>query len=266
MSALGIEGLKANHADLAEVLTSLTDDEWAMPSACAGWRVQDVLAHITSNMKMMVNPDPPTADAPTDVKAEEAAEAMVAPRKAWTATRLMAEYNEYLPSFIGALTSMQDEPMASMVIPLADLGSHPMHILSDVFSFDHYCHLRHDMLGPAGPLTRSLPAADDARVRPGIDWMIAGLPHMCRAELTGADRPWVLELTGAGAGTWTVQPVGADGLVTVLEGREAGVGTVTSTAHDFVSWGTQRSNWRSSCALTGDSDYLAANLDAINII
>ena len=96
--------------------------------------------------------------------------------------------------------------------------------------------------------------------------MIAGLPHMCRAALTRADRPWVLELTGAGAGTWTVHPVDSTGLVTVLEGREAGVGTVTSTAHDFVSWGTQRSNWRSSCVLTGDTDYLATTLDAINII
>ena len=266
MSALGIEGLKANHADLGEVLTSLTKEEWAMPSACAGWRVQDVLAHITSNMKLMVNPDPPSSDPQTDVKAEEAAEAMVAPRKPWTPAELMAEYHEYLASFIGALCALQEEPMASMVIPLADLGSHPMHILSDVFAFDHYCHLRHDMLGPAGPLVRSLPAADDTRVRPGIDWMLAGLPQMCRAALSGTDRPWVLELTGAGAGTWTVHPVGASGLVTLTESRDANVGVVTSTAHDFISWGTKRSDWRLACNLTGDTDYLATSLDAINII
>lgn len=33
---------------LAEDLADLSDDEWATPSLCAGWTVQDVLAHMTS--------------------------------------------------------------------------------------------------------------------------------------------------------------------------------------------------------------------------
>jgi hypothetical protein len=41
---------------------------------------------------------------------------------------------------------------------------------------------------------------------------------------------------------------------------------VTTSAHDFVSWGTKRSDWREST--TGDTadPYVAAVLDAINVI
>jgi uncharacterized protein (TIGR03083 family) len=32
----------------AEVLSSLTPEQWGMPSRCDGWRVQDVAAHLAS--------------------------------------------------------------------------------------------------------------------------------------------------------------------------------------------------------------------------
>lgn len=35
-------------ARFAEVLRSLTDDEWRHPSRCEGWTVQDVITHLTS--------------------------------------------------------------------------------------------------------------------------------------------------------------------------------------------------------------------------
>lgn len=34
-------------ADLADVLTSLSEAQWATPSWCAGWTVRDVAAHLT---------------------------------------------------------------------------------------------------------------------------------------------------------------------------------------------------------------------------
>ena len=45
-----------------------------------------------------------------------------------------------------------------------------------------------------------------------------------------------------------------------------GAPTVHTTVHDFVSWGTKRSDWRD--VVTGDTDNadLATVLDAINII
>ena len=270
MTKAAIDGLWANHADMGEVFGSLTDAEWQLQSACAGWRIQEVLAHVTSNFKEMIDPTPAANDMPPDpnvvVHAEVMVEELITPRRAWSATQLLEEYSKYRDAAIGALTAMQEEPMASTEIPLADLGTYGMHWLANAYCFDHYCHLRHDVLTPAGPLSRVLPTADDVRVRPGIDWMIAGLPQMCADALRCVDKPWILELTGAGAGTWTVHPVGDNGLVTVTEGPDSAVATVSSTAHDFVSWGTQRSSWRTACKLSGDTDYLAGVLDAINII
>lgn len=34
--------------DLADLLDSLTPEQWATPSLCAGWSVRDVVAHILS--------------------------------------------------------------------------------------------------------------------------------------------------------------------------------------------------------------------------
>jgi len=36
----------AERRSLAELLASLTDQQWATPSLCAGWRVRDVAAHV----------------------------------------------------------------------------------------------------------------------------------------------------------------------------------------------------------------------------
>jgi uncharacterized protein (TIGR03083 family) len=36
-------------ADLAELLATLTGDQWAMPSLCAGWTVRDVAVHLTQS-------------------------------------------------------------------------------------------------------------------------------------------------------------------------------------------------------------------------
>lgn len=56
--------------------------------------------------------------------------------------------------------------------------------------------------------------------------------------------------------------------VAVEEGRVDDVAaTVTSSAHDFVSWGTTRRGWREmGVRIDGDEHYGAAVLDAINII
>ena len=39
--------IDGQRASLAEMLDSLTEQEWEAPSLCAGWRVRDVAAHLT---------------------------------------------------------------------------------------------------------------------------------------------------------------------------------------------------------------------------
>jgi uncharacterized protein (TIGR03083 family) len=267
MTKTAVAGLRANHDDLQAILESIGPDEWTKPSACAGWRVQDVLAHVTSNFKEMIDPTPTPGDPQPAMTAEVAMEALVAPRKDWTPQQLLDEYAQFKESVFAALGGMQEEPMASTEIPLADLGIYQMHWLANAYCFDHYCHLRHDLLAPAGPVANRLAPADDARVRPGIDWMIAGIPQMCGDAMRLVQRPFRIELTGPGAGTWTIHPSAtSDGLVTLVEERGEAVATVKSTAHDFVSWGTKRSDWRTTCTLHGDTEYATSVLDALNIV
>ena len=46
--------------------------------------------------------------------------------------------------------------------------------------------------------------------------MIAGMPQMQPTELAEVvTEPLELELTGPGGGTWTIQPAGEDGLISV---------------------------------------------------
>lgn len=267
MTKTAIDGLHANHADMAKVFESLSDAEWVLPSACAGWRIQEVLAHVTSNFHSMVHPEPPDQDAPPPPDtAEEMVEVLLTSRREWSPAALMAEYAELKEPALASLAALQEEPLASTEIPLADLGTYGMHWLANAYCFDHYCHLRHDTLAPLGSIIRSLPEPDDVRLRPGIDWMIAGLPQMCRATASVSTKPWQLALTGPGGGTWTIYPAVDGGLVSVVEESDSVAATVTSSAHDFVAWGTQRTPWRSSCTLTGDSNFVSAVLDAINII
>lgn len=268
MTKQAIDALRLIHAEIDTVVRQLDADDWAKPSACEGWRVQDVLAHFSSNMKEAVDPTPPDADAPPPPdKAEEMVEVLISPRKDWTGAELVAEYDQYLEGWLGGLTAIQEEPMASTELALSDLGTYPMHLLANAFAFDHYCHLWIDLLGPDGPLDIEVAAPTDDMVRPGIDWMIAGVPRMQPAEMADAvTAPIQLELTGPGGGSWSITPAAAGELVGVTEEAGAAAVTVTSTAHDFVSWATQRSSWRDHCTVTGDEALATPFLDALNII
>ncbi len=267
MTTAAVDAVRIIHEHMRSVMDQLTEADWDTPSGCAGWSVKDVISHVTSNQKEMVDPTPPPAEPLPPMKAEEAMEALVAPRKDWAPADVRAEYDRYSAAWFGALDALQQEPMASTVAPIADLGSYPLHSLANAFAFDHYCHLRVDMLAPTGPLQVSLPEATDAEVRPGIEWMLWGMPQMQAAELAAVvTQPLGLRLTGAGGGEWTVNPAGADGLVTVTDGIGTVAATVESGAHAFVSWGTKRADWRASCSVTGDEAYAAAVLDTLNIV
>jgi uncharacterized protein (TIGR03083 family) len=48
MTATLMTMARAERADLAEFLATLTTQEWETPSLCAGWTVKDVVAHVIS--------------------------------------------------------------------------------------------------------------------------------------------------------------------------------------------------------------------------
>ena len=94
--------------------------------------------------------------------------------------------------------------------------------------------------------------------------MLTGLPQMqpgLEDQLGGAIR---LNLTGPGGGSWRIARDG-NGIAVTADDHAADV-TVTSSAHDFVLWGTKRTPWRDSCSIEGDESVAATFLDALNIV
>jgi uncharacterized protein (TIGR03083 family) len=264
MSTLGVEGLRAEREAVLTIAKSLSDDEWNAPSDCDGWAVRDVVAHMASILHGVADPSvmPDLASG-----TENAMEVPVAERRSWPINDVLAEYETYSGQVADLGASVQEPPMADTMLPMNDLGTHPMAILPCTFLFDAYCHLRNDILKPNGPIDRPEPPRDEKRVAPTVEWMLAGLPWMCAGKLAFVDQPITLTLTGVGGGTWSIGPGGEDGRVLISEGASSdAVATVTSDSHDFVIWGTQRRPWRDLAKVDGDSGYAGKVLDGIKII
>jgi len=257
-----IDGLRAEQARALELMDSLTADEWSASSGCDGWRVQDVVQHMAATFHGIA--EPATIERGESHDVEENAEVPVQARRDWTSDQVVAEYREWSDKGIAALAAMQEPPMAEMVVPIGNLGSHPLHILGNAIAFDHYCHLRHD-IGAAVQRAADLPR-DAAVLDATVEWMLGGLPQMCADALSNCTLGVNLSFTDLGK-TAALKP-GADGEPwQVSDGASDGVPTASGSAHDFVSWATKRADWRDTWTLSGDgADAAAATLDAFNVI
>ncbi|MEY2461780.1 MAG: hypothetical protein QOG30_3610 [Acidimicrobiaceae bacterium] len=256
MSQEAIDALRAEREEVLKLARSLSADEWAAPSDCDGWRVQDVITHMTMGMRQVVDPASVPAPVPDTEDVEQDMELGVSTRKDWSTADVLADYEAISAQAIEVFASLQHEPLASTIIPMKNLGSHPMHLVPNAFAFDHYCHLRVDILQPTGPIDRPAPPSDELRLAPTIEWMLAGLPQMCEEALAKVvTAPVRIEITGPGARSLRL---GGDGDVAA---------TIRSSAADFVIWGTQRRPWRDyDVTMEGDAELGAAVADNINVI
>ena len=261
MTAAAIPALEQGVRFAQDLFATLTPAEWETASACEGWRVQDVAQHMGSVFQQIA--DPTSIDMGDSGKAESSAEVPVQARRDWTIDQVVDAYDDWSAKGVAALAALQEPPMADAQVPLSDLGTHPLNLLGNAIVFDHYCHLRYD-IGAVIDRAAALPREEGALVATR-EWMLAGLPQMCAEALAGAlQQPVNIVFDGPGGGSFVLAP-GADGW-TVEAGSDASAPTVHTTVHDFVSWGTKRSDWRD--VVTGDTDDAAvvSVLDAINII
>jgi len=269
MTKNAIVGLNAEVARAQELIASLSDEEWAAQSGCTGWRVQDVVQHMAAVYQQIAAADTIEVDTSEAPGAEASAEMVVQARKGWSTEQVAAAYQEWAPQGVAALAALQEPPMADTVVPLGDLGAHPMHLLGDAIAFDHYCHLRHD-IGAAIQRAADLPHDADV-LGPAIVWMLAGLPQMCADALASVpQQPVTIMFDGPAAQGYELAPGtnASNGLWTVTADAtgEGDAPVIRTTAHDFISWATQRGDWRHTS--TGDVSHAdaAAVLDAINVI
>lgn len=257
MTHAAITALRAEQQRALDLFATLQPAEWTAGSGCEGWRVQDVAQHMASVFHSIADPGTIEAGSSTDV--EQNAEVPVRARRDWTPDEVMAEYVEWSERGIATLAAFQEAPLAETVIPLGNLGSHPMHILANAIVFDHYCHLRHD-IGAALTRAASLPRDGDS-LRATVEWMMTGVPQMCAEALATCTSGVNLHFTDLDVQYSLVQGVP---LWSVASQADPALPTVTTTAHDFVSWGTKRTDWRDA-GIAADGP-VGQTLDAINVI
>ncbi|MBV1949044.1 maleylpyruvate isomerase N-terminal domain-containing protein [Streptomyces sp. BV129] len=267
MTVQAMAAWKLVRAQLDDVLDSLTHEEWLRPSACAGWRVRDVVAHLGAGARSVIDPLPEPPDAaPMPEDRERQHDVLVLRRDEWSVEQVLEEYRTYAPKLGDLVAGFQHEPQASAPFTVPGLGVYPMHALANGQVFDYYCHLRHDLLGPAGPIDRVLPPPEHETVYAAVQWMMWGLPQMQGDALdTTVTAPVTFRLTGPGESEWTVTRPDPDGHLAVEE-RGGGDVVVTSDAHAFIAWGTTRRDWRPDCTITGPESLATPLLDALDIV
>jgi len=265
VSERGVMALRAGWEEVLTVASSFSPEEWERPSDCAGWRVQDVVNHMANVFRQFVDPAsmPPGIPGKTEASQDVAVDAC----RSWTWQRVLADYEDLSTKGVEAVAALATGPMADTVVAFDDLGSHPLHRLANALAFDHYCHLRNDILQPNGPISRVLPPAGDDRVGAVIEWLVPGIPQMSPPELGAAlTAPVLLRLTGDGGGEWVLQR-DDDGNVHLGDSSDGdAVATVTSPAEDFVLWATHRRPWRAyPVTVAGDTVLGTTTLDAIHV-
>ncbi len=240
MTAHAIEALEAERQAVLRVGAKLSPADWAAPSGCPGWSVQDVVSHLGALYWMVA--DPSALPDVTGLPTEQAQEFHVEARRSLTAAEVLADYESISAKAIEVLASFdgQDAP-----VPLGDLGTYPLSVLPTAFCFDHYTHLRADLFAPRGPLTGTPPPSDELRLAPALDWISAALPQQNQALLGALENAAEIVLTGPGART-------------VRLGHGPVTARVSCDTPSFVRWVTQRASWAGlGVQATGDEQQLA---------
>lgn len=230
-----IEALRADRDVLLGIGEGLSPEEWSAPSACAGWSVHDVFAHMGALFWLTVDPSqlPDATGSPT----EQANELHVAARRTWESQRVLEDYESVSTKAIERLDSLQQR--SDLMVPLGDLGTYPAPVLANAFAFDHFTHLRADLFAPRGPLPGPAPGADDLRVAAALEWVFAALPQQNPGAFASL-RGWLaLTLSGPGAVT---RYLGPDQVAAAAPAGEV-VATVECGTLAFVLWATQRARW-----------------------
>ncbi|MCY3851293.1 MAG: maleylpyruvate isomerase N-terminal domain-containing protein [Acidimicrobiaceae bacterium] len=267
MTVEAVAALTAFQDRIIETASSFSEPEWNAPSAAPGWLVRDVISHLAVGARALIDPLPLPEDAVDPPENRERQHDMhVALRRSWTTAEVLEEFMSFAAQRLERIPAFQNEPLASNEIEIPGLGAYPMHAVANALAFDYYCHLYHDICEPGGPIYRDLPEPAHDELYPVVQWMMWGLPQMQGPELDNAlFAPLTLDLTGPGAGSWTITRPDPEGGLVVAETGGGDV-VVTSAASDFVSWGTRRSCWRNSCTVEGDSAAATAFLATLDIV
>lgn len=240
MTAQAVQALERLGEVVLGLPSRLGAGDWNRPSACRGWSVHDVLIHLTATLREVVDPDSLPSPVSGDIEATN--DRHVEHFRGYTPGQTMGTYAELLPVALAGLQQMQTPANRDLQVDFDNAGKYPAHLVADSLVFDHYCHLRHDLIEPRGPLDLpQLPAAREY-LEPSITWLMAGLPQMSPATLADQlTEPVRLFLSGEGGSSWTLRSNGSGQVVAEPSTRhDAAVATIITDADAFILWGTGR--------------------------
>jgi uncharacterized protein (TIGR03083 family) len=235
-----IDALRADRDAVLGICAGLDDATWKAESGCAGWSVQDVIAHMGALYWLVV--DPSVLPVTDGLGTEAAQDAIVEHRRSWSADRVVDDYADVSAKALDALDGLVAQDFE---LPLGDLGTYHASQLALPYAFDHFTHVRADLFPPRGPLTTAPPPVDERRAGPALDWVAAALPQQnpdAVASLAGT-----VEIRVTGPGERAI-PVGSG----------PALGEITSDALTCIRWITGRGAWDElDVVASGDDDALA---------
>jgi Mycothiol maleylpyruvate isomerase N-terminal domain len=259
-----IQALKAQRQAVLDYCAGFIDDDWSAPSRAAGWRVRDVIAHMSGTCRGLFSRHAITLIFSDDT--EQTNEDLLAARRAWPTDRVRDEFDRWSMAFIAVASAAGRPLVGSTPLRVGSLGSYPLRKLASMLVFDWHTHLTYDV---APALNKPAPAIDHNRLAATLEWMLSGLEQMNRDQMRCLDKSLTLTLTGPAGGTWSIDPAG-HGRLTVTESTATTTTTataITGVSTDFPAWATNRIDWRTAgLIIAGDTGYAEKFLDALHII
>jgi uncharacterized protein (TIGR03083 family) len=258
-----IAAVRKERDDVVAFCRSLSPEEWSKPSNCEGWSVQDVVAHLAAIAHGVFTPW--MVKFMTTKNVEQANDADVETRRSTPPEQVLAEYEKWSTRMVKLLAIGQRPPLSKAPFKVGELGVYPMAQVASASVFDTHLHLHHD-LAPA--LGKTLPPPGPNTIAVINEWVLAGIPRMCKEALAFMDRPITITLDGPGGGSWAIVPTpgGKPGKIQPAPVPNSAA-QITATPAEFPLWTTHRRPWRDQdLKIEGDEPYATRFLDAVRVV
>lgn len=258
-----IAAVRKERDDLMAFCHGLSAEDWSKPSRCEGWSVQDVVAHMAAIAHGVFTPW--MLKFMTAKSLERNNDSDVDARRSRPPAEVLGEYEKWSSRMVKLLALGQRPPLSKAPFKVGELGVYPMALVASASVFDTHLHLHHD-LAPAVGRTVSSPGPETIAVV--NEWVLEGIPKMCKEALSFMDRPVTITLDGPGGGSWAVvsSPGGKPGRIqsAPVPGSAA---TITANPDEFAIWTTRRRPWREQdVKIEGDEAYATRFLDAVKVV
>jgi uncharacterized protein (TIGR03083 family) len=180
---------------LDDLCSGLTDAEWARPTDCPGWTVQDQLAHLIGTESMLAGdpaPPPPPGEAPAHVRNEmgRANEAWIAEMRGEPAAAVLERFRQVTARRLAQLRAAGPEVFDAL--GPSPVGNVPYREFMNVRVMDNWAHEQDIRRAVGRPGHRAGPVVDHslARFEPAMAFVVgkkAGAPDgaSVRFELGG---------------------------------------------------------------------------------